>query len=827
MRFATVVACVAACSLLGNSASASNPRFRHLSPLAAQRGNDVEVFLYGDNLNDAEELLLYDSGMQVTKFELVTSEEEKKQGKRIKVTFKIAPDCPLGTQRMRIRTRTGMSDLMTFHVGALPVVAEKEPNTDFASPQVLEKNVSVEGRVDREDVDYFVIEAKKGERISAEVFGTRLGRSSGTTYFDPYLAILNSERFELAVSDDSPLLWNDSTVSLIAPEDGKYIIQLRDASYNGDGQAYYVLHVGNFPRPLAAMPAGGKPGEKLAVTFLGDVSGPMTREITLPSAVSPDRFGLEVSDDQGVAPSPQPFRLVDLPNVLEQEPNNDRTTATAGPTPVAFNGVISEKGDIDFFKFSAKKDQQLNIEVYARRLRSGLDPVVSVHQAQDGRTLGSDDDAKGQDCLVKFKAPADGDYVVAVRDHLNSGDPTFVYRIEISPPQPELHAEPIEFARYVQHQIIIPQGGGCGIVANIQRADFGGPVNFRSDSLPAGVRVECPESWRADGTASVVFYADENAPLSGKFSTITAYLDDPKQPNLKVEGLLRQDVLMVRARNNDRVWEERMYRMPVVVVEKAPYKCWIEIPKVPLVKNGSMNLLVRCEKAEGWDEEINLQLLQDPPGIRSNHSAKIPKGSTEGVISVNAADNASIRESMISVRCQSKYAGGDYEVCTPFVPLRVEEKYVILEFAQGAIEQGKETPYVVKVTKQKDFDGEATVELLGLPANATAEKLTLKKDTQELLFTIKAGENTPVGMNQNLFCRVDIPEQGEIIVHNLGSGRLRVDKPAPMPQTNPQPTPQPAAAPVAQTAAPPKPLSRLEQLRLQQKQKEQGGGGGE
>src|SRR5690606_15073640 len=111
--------------------------------------------------------------------------------------------------------------------------------------------------------------------------------------------------------------------------------------------------------------------------------------------------------------------------------------------------------------------------------------------------------------------PEDGEYAVVVRDHLSRGHLSFTYRIEVRELQPQLDASPIEFARYVQHQIIIPQGGGSGIVANIQRRDMGGPVNFRSDLLPPGVRIECPESWRNDGTASVVFYADENAPLGG------------------------------------------------------------------------------------------------------------------------------------------------------------------------------------------------------------------------------------------------------------------------------------------------------------------------
>ena len=54
---------------------------------------------------------------------------------------------------------------------------------------------------ENEDVDYFEFNAK-GQRISVEVEAIRL---SGPL-FDPYVAILDENRFELATSDDSELL---------------------------------------------------------------------------------------------------------------------------------------------------------------------------------------------------------------------------------------------------------------------------------------------------------------------------------------------------------------------------------------------------------------------------------------------------------------------------------------------------------------------------------------------------------------------------------------------------------------------------------------------
>ena len=157
---------------------------------------------------------------------------------------------------------------------------------------------------DNEDVDYYAVEAKKGDRITAEVEGIRLG----ITLFDPYVAILDAKRFELASSDDAALIWQDGFASVVAPEDGTYIVQVRESAYAGNGNCLYRLHVGNFPRPTATVPAGGKLGET--------VDGPLDRrrprredDERRPCPATPDRdFGLVAQDDKGIAPYPNAFR---------------------------------------------------------------------------------------------------------------------------------------------------------------------------------------------------------------------------------------------------------------------------------------------------------------------------------------------------------------------------------------------------------------------------------------------------------------------------------------------------------------------------------------
>ena len=187
-----------------------------------------------------------------------------------------------------------MSEHRTFSVGPYPIVNEVEPNNDFAKPQVVPFGTTVHGVAENEDVDFFVVEAKKGQRITAEVEGIRAGISQ----FDPYVAIMDSKRFELSSSDDAALTWQDGFASVVAPADGQYIVQVRESAYAGNANCLYRLHIGDFPRPSATIPSGGKPGETLAMRFIGDVTGetddrtsPSPRPRTLPRHLCQGRQG--------------------------------------------------------------------------------------------------------------------------------------------------------------------------------------------------------------------------------------------------------------------------------------------------------------------------------------------------------------------------------------------------------------------------------------------------------------------------------------------------------------------------------------------------------
>ncbi len=151
-----------------------------------------------------------------------------------------------------------------------------------------------------------------------------------------------------------------------------------------------------------------------------------------------------------------------------------------------------------------------------------------------------------------------------------------------------------------------------------------------------------------------------------------------------------------------------------------------------------------------------------------------------------------------------------------------------MSYQPASVEQGQETDLVVAVNKAVDFPGEAKVTLIGLPNKVTTDDKTITKDTKELVFRLKTDKVSPAGNHQNLFCQVIVIQDGEPIVHNLGSGQVRIDVPLP-PKPKPAAAPAPvAAAPTPLPSPPPGPqaekrLSRLEKLRLEAQEKAKAG----
>jgi hypothetical protein len=798
----TYLALITPIVLCAISASAAVPDIDRFMPRGGQRGTEVEVVFSGPRLGDARGIVFYEPGISLKSLEVLPD-------KQVKTRLAIAADCLPGPHALRLQSATGISNLVTFSVGTMPEVSSVTPNNDFSKPQKINLNTTVNGVILNEDVNYFAVDAKKGQRLSVEVEGLRLGE----TFFDPSVAILDTNRFVLAADDDTPLLRQDCACSVVVPRDGTYVIQIRESAFGGSDRCHYRLHVGTFPRPLAVFPCGGKYAETIDLTYIGAAGGPMPQKLTLPPAPQPF-FAAWAQDGQGMAPSPNPFRLSPLANVMEKEPNDDNQHATPFTAPAALNGVIDHAGDADCWVFAAKKGQTFDVRVFARQLRTPLDSTLNVFRI-NGQYITGNDDSNGPDSYVRFTAPEDDRYVIRITDQMGRGGPEFVYRVEVTPVEPRLVMNLPERSQYVDIVAAVPKGNRMAVMVGAQREDFGGEVALELQNLPDKVTAEArPISGDQPSGPVLLSAANDAKPQAALVDVIGRH----KEGDRTVEGRLVQRSMLIRGDNNRDVWNYVGSRMATAVTEAVPFHIEIVQPKVPLVQNGNMGLKVTAIRDAGFKGAISLRMLYNPPGVSSPDSVTIPEGQNQAAVPLTADGGASIRTWKIAVLGESSTGDGPLVVSSQLADLEVAEPRLRFQFQPATVEQGQKTSLVVKIEKTRKLDSPATIELLGLPNEVSSEVKTIDDASSEIVFPITTTGKSPPGLHKTIFLRAVVKAHDEPITHVVGGGELRIQQPLPPKgavaarPADPKPAAKPAAKPQPAAA---RPLSRLEQLRLE------------
>lgn len=792
--------------LVGNSALADDPQVGRVSPPGFVRGQDVEMELTGARLADAYKLLMFEPGVEQVS---MTAESDNKA----RVKLKIAADCQPGLHSLRLAAKSGLSNVVYFGVGTLPIVDEVEPNNDFAKPQPVAHNATVHGLCKNEDVDYYSFDLAEGQKLTVELEGLRLG----TDFFDPFVAILDENRFEVARSDDASLVQQDCVCSFTAAKAGKYIVVVRESSFGGNDRAFYRLHVGDFPRPVSIVPAGGKPGETIQATIV-DASGQSWNEaISLPK--EPGKFSYTASRDGKFAPSPNILRVEDVPNYSETAGDEtDRSQIAAVQLPAAFNGVLEKKGDVDWFKVVGKKDQTIEFNVFGRRLlRSPIDSWFEVYNAQGGRLALNDDNAGKPDSFLQFKFPADGEYLISIRDQLNEGSPMHAYRIEASPPKPALDLDVDELQRYISQTIEVPQGGQMAVILRAKRANFGGALNLRLEGAPAGLELVTPKFETSDSFIPFMIRAAKDAPIDSTLTGLIAETVADAQPVVK--GELTQRTMLVRGQNNIDVWGHDATKLSLAVIEELPFTISVDQPQVPLTRLGNTEFIVRVTRKEGYKEPIPLRVLYAPNGVAASGSITIPEGQNEAKIPVTANGQAQVGTFAITVLANAKIKNARTWCATEFIKLEVQEPLFDFKFPKSVVTHGESGFINIEVAAKRPAEGTVELELVGIPAGVTCPqpKVAWTDGTAQVNFPVTVTAEGRVGQHKTIVVKATVTRPGGQILQTQGTGELQIVPPPPKPAAEvvaATPAPAPAAAPAPPPTA--KPLSRLEQLRQAQ-----------
>ncbi|MDP4624970.1 MAG: hypothetical protein NWT08_07515 [Akkermansiaceae bacterium] len=787
-RWTFYVRCSSLVLLLASKAFALNP----ISPPGGQRGTDVPITLRDDNITSFQEFITYQPGL-----ELIDLKPDEKDNKSATATLRISPDAALGEHLFRIRTSHDISYVRSFWVGPFPTVSEKKD--DASQPVPL--NSTVQGIIDQEDEDTFIVSMKKGQRLSAEAEAVRLGR----IMFDARLSIKDPAGKEIATNDDSALLKIDPQLSIVAAQDGDYAVSIREAAWEGNGQSRYRLHIGTFPRPTAVFPPGGKPGETLTFTFLGDPAGSFTQTTTLP----PDydgKFPLYPILEGQTSPSPIPVIVSALEHSNQSGENFTKESAHPFPSTVsAVDGILDGENQERWFRFTAKKDENLEIRALARSFHSPLDPVIHLRDSKNKNIVRIDDDGNFPDSLAKWTCPADGEYFIQLYDQLRRTGDDFTFRIEITSRQQKLSASLPSADRNDSQKakfFPVPQGNRYASVIQLKRENNGSAIKFLTENLPQGVRMIAPDVPKSINSFPVIFEADPGAPLAATLQPFTIRAEEGD-----LSGSLSDTINLVEINNLGVFHSITLDRIPLAVTSPASFSIELEAPKNPIVANGTAMLKMRVTRAEGFKNKISTRFLWSPPGISAPAGTEIAPEKSEADYELNAAADAPEGKWQICVVAEADTPTGRRIVSSSFVTLEVAAPFVSATLDLASARVGEPSAMLAKIEHNRPFQGTATAELLALPHGVTSTPINFKADTAEITFPLTISSEAKPGKNTSILCKILIPGNGGSILHlTAQGGTLRID---PAQQNAPDKPKQEQAA--KDPAA--KPLSRLEQLR--------------
>jgi hypothetical protein len=477
-------------------AQTSFPMITHVSPTAVQRGTTAEVEVAGQqNFAGPHKVLVEGTGVTAVvetkpvarpKVEAKAKSKAKSPApvRSVTIRFTIAPDAPLGVREFRIASDLGISSLGQLVVVADPVLVEKPGLNTAAKAMKVPVPAVVCGRIETaENVDYYKFTAKAGQVLTFEVYCARIQDKIHDLqkHADPLVRVFAPDGRELAAADDD--FFADPVLTLKAPADGEYVVEVRDATYAGDPRWTYALAITDRPFATHSFPLAASPGQTIPAEPVGSAKE-FGGTFSLHAPSLPGLHAVPLRGG-GTETNPVPVVVTPLKLVSEAEPNDSLAQATRLPLPGGVNGRIQVRRDLDYYVFTGKKDQMVRLEVFARRfgtpLCSRTDAALDV-MTPDGKVLAASDDVNGKDPRFHFTPSADGDHVVRIRDLNNKGGDGFVYYLEADIARPDftLKCDPSK-------AMIGPGSRTAWYVQVTRSSGFTGPVKVEVKGLPKGV----------------------------------------------------------------------------------------------------------------------------------------------------------------------------------------------------------------------------------------------------------------------------------------------------------------------------------------------------
>jgi hypothetical protein len=466
-------------------ALAAPPTVKHLLPSGAQRGIVTQITASGNFSSWPVQIWTSDSGL---------SAECSDENGKLNVTARA--DVRVGLHFIRLFDGEGASRPLPFILGNLTEVVEKSSNDSPDKAEKLPSSiVTVNGRLEkRDDVDVYAVDLGANETLVASLVANEKLASP----MDSVLQILATDGSVLAQNDD----WHglDPQVVFTAPRAAKYLVRIfafpaqpdsRIGLAGGD-DFLYRLTITTGPFIDYTWPLAVRQNTSSEVDLCGWNIGEAIKR----QSVSAADQAFSIDGDQLAGR----FLLAAEPHscLIEAEPNGASEPQSI-ELPATISGRLHAPGDVDTFRFPAKRGESVRFQLDGRELGSPLDAVMEVTDMAGKSLARADDSGRRRDPELVWKAPADGHYQVRVSDLNRFGDARFFYRLRAGIAKPDFAIKSAE------HAFVGSVGKPLEITLEIDRQhNLDEEILVRPEGLPDSIVAEPVTSAKGGESAKKV-----------------------------------------------------------------------------------------------------------------------------------------------------------------------------------------------------------------------------------------------------------------------------------------------------------------------------------
>ena len=466
-------------SLFALQVASAAPRVTQLSMHGLQIGQPTTIVISGADLLDAPTILL----------PVKIASQTIKPGAtaaRVEIEITIDAEAQPGIYPLRLASSKGVSAPVLVGVDTLPQLVT--PPTPLVLPLALH------GSVGANVVQKFEFVGKKNDKLVVDCEAQRIG--SG---LKPVIRLYGNRGAQVAWSPPRRQLSGDARLETVLPEDGNYTIELHDQLLRPAGSGYYRLKIGDLSYADLTLPLGVKWGEAIDAKVSSGSAGTVVRldAAATTEVAQSDEILATIASKQGFT-GHRPLATVS--NFIEATETAE-TTEKGQPlatVPVAVTGTLATAGEADKYLIDVVAGQKLRLQVFAQRVGSSIDAVLSVRKP-GGAQLATSDDASGSaDPLLDFNVPGDTPQLeVVVTDMQRRAGADHTYRLAIS----DL-ARPDFDLLLTRSEVNIAAGSAQLVRVDATRRNYNGPIELKFLGLPAGITVS--GNLLAEGSSSAI-----------------------------------------------------------------------------------------------------------------------------------------------------------------------------------------------------------------------------------------------------------------------------------------------------------------------------------